>query len=117
VPGPETHVDWAEKHGRLRAKPLRPSDDPLHSLDWLVATLDPKSVGVATLNEISALRCQAWRTVAIAAKRPLSQDMNARDFYPRKGYDPGADWAARRKLIADLKVRWDDARQEYVAGN
>ena len=34
---PERHVDWAEKHGRIRSKPLRPIDNPMLAAARLAA--------------------------------------------------------------------------------
>ena len=53
---PERHVDWAEKHGQIRSKPLRPLDNPMIAAGRLVALPQTKrlykDLGITEISSI-----------------------------------------------------------------
>ncbi len=108
---PQRHVDWAEKHGKLRMKPLRPPDNPLAAVDALIAL--PHSARLLRRDaESDATRRQAWRMIA-----PLAGAWPEDQHFPRqKKVDLKGEWEAQKKAAAKLKIRWDENKQEYVAG-
>jgi hypothetical protein len=100
---PFSHLDWAEKHGKLRAQPLRPADDPIAAVDKLIAQPQiGRLCGSDTLKIM--LRYEAWQAIAHLVRVP----MGGNDFN-------GAAWEERKKLAAKLKIRWDVDKQNYVA--
>jgi len=107
---PGSHVNWAEKHGKLRARPLWPADDPLRAVDKLAALPQTARLG---LPDRGVLRRQGWKTIAHLAQRPAG----SQDFWPdhRGKYDANADWEAHKRIAAKLKIRWDEKLQRYVA--
>jgi hypothetical protein len=60
---PSSHVDWAEKHGKLRAQPLRPADDPIAAVDKLIA--QPQTGRLCGSDSFKImLRYEAWQAIA-----------------------------------------------------
>jgi hypothetical protein len=109
--GPSAHVDWAEKHCKLRARPLHPSNDPLGAVDNLMALPQTARLTAGFSGDRGVLRRQGWRMI-----KDLTQQPEGRfDFLPYPGYDANTDWAQRKKIAAKLKIAWDDERQAYVA--
>jgi hypothetical protein len=111
---PSPHVAWAARRGKLRARPLRPADDPLRAVDKLMALPQTARLN-AWPNDFSDrgdLRRQGWKTIAHLARRPAG----SQDFWHFHGkYDANADWAVHKRIAAKLKIRWDDKLQKYVA--
>jgi hypothetical protein len=91
-PDPADHVDWAEKHGKLRAKPLRPPDNPLTAADGLHAFQDTQE-----------LRQQAWRMIEHLAG-PWKETAGSAHTV----------WKKHKQKAAMLKIRWAEKKQEYV---
>jgi hypothetical protein len=112
---PEINADWAEKHGKLRAKPLRPADDPLAAVDALCAA--PQTARLygqlwdRPLYSRDVLRHQAWRMI----EPIVGPWQTSRRERVRRGYDPDADWDKHKKVAARFKLRWDEKEQKYVA--
>jgi hypothetical protein len=114
---PEEHVDWAEKHGKLRNKPLCPADNPFQA----VATLwsQPKAVKLFGGSDSKRpseycrtyLRMQGWRMVRelVGHKQPLFQEENG------VRYDVDADWEELRRAASEIKIYWDEKKQGYFA--
>jgi hypothetical protein len=107
---PSVILDWAEKYGKLRAKPLRPGDNPLLAAEALLAGKKPIPL---IFDARKDLRLQAWRAVRhlVGNIQPIKQYRY--DF----AYDIDKDWEAHKKTASRLKIRWDEKKQEYVAGN
>jgi len=110
-PYPDTAIDWAEKHGKFRDKPLRPSDNPLLAVENLIALRKPfpHFSGVKPETE---LRRQAWRAVRHLVPND-SSSIEERTSY--LSFDVDKSWQKYKSLIAELKIRWDEKRQDYVA--
>ena len=107
---PERHIDWAEKHGRIRTKPLRPIDNPMAAAERLVALpqterLYAHRIGVTFK---SLLYRQAWNVL---------EDVNPRisraGTTPRENCFDDSEWDARAKAASKLNIRWDEAAQRY----
>lgn len=105
---PHRHVAWAEKHGKLRARPLRPGDDPLAAVDKLMAL--PQTGRLFGEKDRGVLRRQGWQMIDHLAQKPNG----ARDFLPQRGYDAKADWEEHKRAAAGLKIQWDEKRQTYA---
>jgi hypothetical protein len=110
---PAAHVDWAEKHGRLRAKPLRPSDNPLAAVESLCALPQTQRLLGRASNAwgMDLLRRQAWRTVEDVVRQSrtaMKEPFGLKD-------DARLDWEQCKKTVQGLKIRWDVAKQAYVA--
>jgi hypothetical protein len=108
-PNPAWAVKWAKKYGRLRARPLRPADDPLRAADAVRGA--GKEKYPAFLRAKSDVRVQAWRAV-----RHLVGDLQPARRYGRLVYDIDKEWDVLKKKAAELRIRWDEHKQEYVAG-
>jgi hypothetical protein len=106
---PSLHVDWAEKHGRLRAKPLRPADDPILAVDKLIALRQTQRL--LDWHSPLVLRRQAWRAIASLARRPPPLG----DLVSRTKEENDAEWEQCKRIAAQLRLRWDTKQQNYVA--
>jgi hypothetical protein len=108
---PGIHVDWAEKHGKLRARPLRPADDPLRAAEDLGAQPPAKKLlGEPKSHLGGMLRRQGYNMV----KSIVKLQPGSFEFYPCPNYDADADWKELRKNAAKLSIRWDVQKQTYV---
>ncbi len=108
---PENHVDWAEDHGTIRTKPLRPVDNPMLAAERLVAL--PQSERLYRdesegANFHDLLYQQAWNIIEDADPKvhqpnpiPPANSINA------------TDWNFRLKAAARLKIHWNAARNQY----
>jgi hypothetical protein len=99
-------VDWAEAHGRIIAGQLRPSDDPVGSAEKLLAQQAKTELGL-----VQHVRLQAWRMLRhLPGVRELGPPA------PCESAAADAKWAELKAKVRKLKIRWDEAKQEYVAG-
>jgi hypothetical protein len=99
-------IDWAEKHGRLRTTPLRPTDSPLAAADELLEQLQSKFTAKESSNK-RLLREQALRAVTPLLTFP--------DFDAAKlTLENDDDWQRLKEEIHRLGVRWSETRQCYV---
>ncbi len=73
---PYVHVDWAEKNGRLRAKPLRPADDPIAAVERLASLPQTRRL-FKDDSHYALLRRQAWETRARPSVRQSSSTVAA----------------------------------------
>jgi hypothetical protein len=111
VPEPASdHVDWAEQHGRLRAQPLHPGDDPLRAVDKVLALPQTVRLRAESWGE-SELRKQAWRMIEPLFVRPPEAGV----FWPGRGDDLDADWNKQKGMAASNKIRWDETLQAYTS--
>jgi hypothetical protein len=102
---PEWLVDWADKHGKLRAKPLRPPDDPLSAADAYMDLPHVKRLGRPWG---TGPRGQAGQAIADI----LKEHKEARI---KTDLDSDAAWAQLKKMVGTLKIRWNENEQKYVA--
>jgi hypothetical protein len=104
-------VRWAARNGRLRDKPLRPTDDPLKAADEVCERLlkveaEGSGYGDVLKNHI---RQQAWRTI-----KPLFPE-EARARFSGWLFDDDRNWKPLKDAAAKLKIRWSETKQRYFA--
>jgi hypothetical protein len=113
---PANHVDWAEKHGKLRVKPLRPSDNPLRAVDTLRSMQKTirlfqgdRAVPLDNLDG-GMLREQSWRMI----EHFVGPVRTSEHFGRHRNYDPDADWERHKRIAQQFKFAWDEAKQQYT---
>jgi hypothetical protein len=105
--GTEALVEDAAHHGKLRTKPLRPADNPLQAADSLfLKMVQPKDRKREYLSQVH-LRVQAWGAVRHLVDPGGKQSL---DFSSQES------WDKLKARVTQMKIRWDEKRQEYVAG-
>jgi hypothetical protein len=100
-------LDRAAQSGKLFAQPLRPADNPLPAADSLFDRIvPPKEPEMSRLRLREHLRKQAWRAVRhlVDPRAKAPPDLSSQ-----------ANWDRLNAKVAQLKIRWDEKRQEYVA--
>lgn len=117
IPATTYLVDWAEDRGKLIEGRLRPTDDPLAATDELFNELAPK-LNLDKKSEWerdtlrSHLRIQAWRMVAHLVE---PERKKPRDRFDEL-FDSEERWTQLKQKTEQLGIRWEEERQEYVAG-
>jgi hypothetical protein len=101
APSGTSQLDWAARHGKLRAKPLRPTGNPLDAAATLLAKPPFRYSPMP-------LRQEAWNAISHLVKLK-----SAPRLYPWSD----ADWEECKKEAARLKIHWSEEQQQYVAGN
>ena len=98
-------VEWAEKHGRLREKQLRPHDDCLKAADDICDLLAMEGVAFDRFRK-SFIRAQAVRCI-----QQLIQDDTVTD-----AFDMGLDeeWRRIKEIVSKVAIRWSVKEQRYV---
>jgi hypothetical protein len=107
---PERHIDWAEKHGRLRSKPLRPIDNPMLAAARLAALPQTERLydGESDYYKATPYR-QAWNIIEDAdPKLP-----KLRPIPPASTWDE-PDWDVRVKAAGELDICWNQMEQRYI---
>jgi hypothetical protein len=100
-------VEAAAEKGMLRKLPLRPTDNPLESADSLFEKIaPPKDKGQRWLLQ-AHLRGQTLRAIRHLVDPEGKQEPDLTSQ---------ATWEKLKAKAARLKIRWDEKRQEYVAG-
>jgi hypothetical protein len=105
--GTEALVGDAADRGKLRAKPLRPADNPLQAADSLFSKMVPAEERKRAYLSQVHLRVQAWRSI-----RHLVDP----DGKQLPDFSSQASWDRLKARVKQMKIRWDEERQEYVAG-
>jgi hypothetical protein len=103
-------VESAAESGKLRKMPLRPADNPLEAADSLFKKIiastnqnkQERNDGVREL-----LRRQAWGAIRHLIDPDGKQHPNLTS---------PATWDKLKARATRLKIRWDESRQVYVAG-
>jgi hypothetical protein len=103
----ENEFDQYRIWGRLRAKPLVPTDRPLSTLDRLDAVLRPGGVPNRRLVMSELLRL----IEPVYATKPDRWG----DRLPKRG-DVEEWWKEIGAAVEGLRLRWDPNRNSYVAG-
>lgn len=107
-----THViNWAEEHGRLRTRPLRPTDNPFEAADRALETHKAEC-------DQEFVRDQVFRAIA----HLLPPEERDRYDYDKAGsrerwrnLDDDNQWEYLKDVIGRMKIRWSPERQTYVA--
>ena len=106
LPNRDYLIEWAERHGRLRDKRLRPSDDSLKVADEICKAL-PNKTGGARRYQNSYIRRQAWRTIQHLIPHERDND--------RIYWESDDGWSNLKKKAHKLAIRWSEEKQDYVA--
>ena len=107
---PERHIDWAEKHGRIRSKLLRPIDNPMLAAARLAALPQTKRLYQEDPDCCKDIPYrQAWNIIEDADPKLLKP----RPIPPANTRDE-PDWDATVKAAAKLKIHWSEAEQRYI---
>lgn len=105
-------VEWADKHGVLIKEPLRPTNDPLLAADKLCDSLlddAERRVGRSYKERLRVhVRLQARRTIEHLF--PADERMRWDNDQLSDG-----DWQKLKAAAENLKIRWDEKEQGYVA--
>jgi hypothetical protein len=108
-PGPVSSrplVDEAARIGTSRKKPLRPADNPLEAADALFDKIVEEGGGFRQ-ERLNHLRRQAWTAIRHLVDPGGKQSP---DFSSQES------WDKLKAKVTQMKIRWDEKRQEYVAG-
>ncbi|HEY3966507.1 MAG TPA: hypothetical protein VGM05_18235 [Planctomycetaceae bacterium] len=109
-PGQSPLVEWAAKHGRLRAKPLRPIDDPLNAADELcekLATDESEVTSGYSLNLTMHIRDQARLCIEHLFPNETRKKLDTWMFDDK--------WQKVKAAAAKLEIRWSETEQKYTA--
>jgi hypothetical protein len=110
---PDRHVDWAEKHGKIRRKLLRPLDNPMLAAARLAALPQTERLYKRPRNYYNYSKNipyrQAWNAIEDAdPKLPKPRPPRPANT----GEDP--DWDARVKAAVKIDIHWSEAEQRYL---
>ena len=108
---PERHVDWAEEHGKIRSKPLRPLDNPVIAAGRLILLPQTKRLydGPNHYDFKSMIYKQAWNII-VDADPKIPKLLPVPPFNTRDD----RDWEARVKAATDFKIHWSESEQKYI---
>ena len=111
---PERHVDWAEKHGRIRTTLLKPSVNPIAAAREISGRPQtqrlyghPKSVHWKVEDVFYS---QAWNILKDVDRKRVAGGMKS--VLPVEVEDE-LDWEGRVKGTINLDLDWDENEQEY----
>jgi hypothetical protein len=93
------HINWAGERAQLRAKPLRPTDDPFQAVDQAVETLNAR-LKCTHQYDNGRLRQQGLRCVA----HLLQSD----DKLPDRSAISDAEWSLLHDEYKQLGIRWSE---------
>jgi ankyrin repeat protein len=100
-------VDRAAKGAKLWARPLRPADNPLEAADSLYLKMVQAKVRWPRWDLREHLRGQAWQAIRHLVD---TGEESSPDFLSEE------TWNDLKARVKRLKIRWDEERQKYVAG-
>jgi hypothetical protein len=102
-------INWAVERGRLRARPLRPADDPLQAVDQAIETMKAR---LRKTHPRSDYRPQLLREQGL---RCVAHLLQSDDTLPDLRSLSDAEWALLQDECKQLGVRWSEEQQQYVA--
>ena len=108
---PNRHVDWAEKHGKIRSTPLRPLDNPMIAAGRLMSLAQTKRLydGPYRHDFKTMFYQQAWNII-VDANSEIPKPLTFRSANTRNH----PDWEERVKTASNLKIHWSEAEQKYI---
>jgi hypothetical protein len=97
----------AQEHGKLIQKPLRPTNDPLEAADSAFKKIVETEKQKDSEELLRHLRAQVWRGIRhlVDPQAKETPDLSSKPT-----------WDKLKAKAASLKIRWDEKRQEFVAG-
>lgn len=107
VPG--EFIDWAEKYGRIRSKPLRPIDNPMIATERLIALPQTKRLYGPDFDYKDNLYEQAWNII-----EEVNPGISKSNSIPPANTFGEPDWDARVKAASKLKIHWSVEKQKYI---
>lgn len=110
---PERHVNWAEEHGKIRAKPLRPLDNPMMAASRLIALPQTKRLfdeEFFNTDFAGLLYRQAWNIIEDADP----ESPKPKPVLPANDSEEDDDWEMRIQAASKRKIRWDEMESRYV---
>jgi hypothetical protein len=107
---PDRHVDWAEKHGKIRGTLLRPIDNPMLAAARLAALPQTQRLYKGSNEYYKQIPYrQAWEIIEDAdPKLP-----KPRPIRPANSWEEPR-WDDRAKAAAKIDIHWSKAEQRYV---
>jgi hypothetical protein len=107
---PERHVNWAERHGRIRSKLLHPIDNPMVAAEHISALPQTKQLYKDSPKYYKVIPYrQAWNIIE-DADPTLPKPKPIR---PANTWDE-PNWDIRAKAAAKFSIRWSEAEQQYI---
>jgi hypothetical protein len=112
---PVTHLKWAERHARMREKPLHPTGDPIAAAESLTTS--------GTLLPKNDPRRQVWLGLQDVVGVACPSEHDVRQFTDGETADFGVkelddgDWQRFASAVRAADLHWDDLNQQYVARN
>jgi hypothetical protein len=107
---PEPFLEWAERHGRIRSRPLSPGGDPLGAIEQL--ELDSE------LAQRNQLRLQVLfgfgRTVGLEARQALAAEVGLLQPPTESGLAFRFLWTRLTERLRQDTLRWDFKRHRYA---
>ncbi len=106
-PRPSEHIDWAQRHGIIRTRPLHPTLNPMEAADNLLRSRRFKRAEIAEGKwpQMRASICNQ-ALIAIGDSQPIDS---------RNQQTMMADWQLRMKEVARRNLKWDAERQDFVS--
>jgi hypothetical protein len=115
-------IDWADTHGRLRATPLRPGDDPFQAAEKAIESwtaqheIDRSPTKIISPVEEAQKKEFAAKTMRVEGLGCVAPLLGiAPDKLPYLGSRNDAEWSRLKAECRRLGVRWSEDKQEYVA--
>jgi hypothetical protein len=102
-------VEWAERDGRIRTSPLRPTDDPIGAADKVLQRLQRDTKDPEAKKWIAHhIRKQVYTALGDVVLHEQNQP---------SPWHPGGDeaWEAFKKQCHAQNLRWSEEQQNYVA--
>lgn len=120
----EEHLAYFRKNGRLRARPLQPSNHPLEILksfedspQWIFGSAPDEGAGASDSIHYRWIKNHLGNQLLnlIRSVYQIEPDMDGRSLH---GTDFDADqWDRIVQEVADLNIRWNPAENQYVFAN
>ena len=114
LPDRDYLVEWAENHGRLRDKRLRPNDDPLLVADEIcesIAKEKRQEKPYDRSHRYFHIRLQAWRMIRhlIPQERGVDLELMSENLISDDA------WIELKESVGKRGIHWNEKEQEYVA--
>ena len=108
---PEPFMEWAERYGRIRSRPLAPGNDPLSAIEQL--DLDSEQA------QRNRLRLQVLlgfgRIAGIEARQALAAEVGLLESPMETGSAFRSLWTRLNERLAQGGLRWDFNRHDFAS--
>ena len=108
---PDQLIDWAEEHGKIRSKPLRPLDNPMIAAERLASLEQTKRLysGVNRYPFKAMFYEQSWNAIVNA-----DLEIPKHQVIPTANRIDAPDWDERMRSALNFKIHWSEAEQKYI---